>query len=100
MVRNSWAEQEDNIKLQEQGRGKSRSEMQKAVKNGEVYFIEWFCVVHGEEVHEKVQRYFLHLFRNRAQDEKRGDGRAVQTQNPRKDGGRQLLLTSGLNQQD
>ena len=33
-------------------------------QNGEVHSVEWLCLVHGEEVHEKVQRYFRHLLRN------------------------------------
>ena len=40
-------------------------------RNGEVHSVEWLCLVHGEEVHEKVQRYFRHLLRNRAQDVRR-----------------------------
>ena len=38
--------------------GKCRSGMQKEPKNGKVYLTKWFHVELGEEVHEKVQRYF------------------------------------------
>ena len=48
------------------------------VQNGEVYSVEWLCLVPGEEVYEKVHRYFRRLLLNRAQNEKRGDVGAVQ----------------------
>ena len=30
--------------------------MGKAVKSSEVYFVDWFCVVHREEEKEKVHK--------------------------------------------
>ena len=89
-VRNSWAEQEDKRHVQEQGKGKTEARCENRRSQVRCNPVQWLCVVHGEEVYEKVQRYFRHLLRKRAQDEKREDGRAVQHRNPSKDGALQL----------
>ena len=34
------------------------------IKKGEVYQMKWFSVKHGEEVHEKVQRYLWYFLWN------------------------------------
>ena len=43
-----------NVKVKRRKAVGCRSEMQKDSKNGEVHLTERFCLVHGEEVHEKV----------------------------------------------
>ena len=43
--------------------------MRKPPKNF-VCAVEWLCVVHGEEIYEKVPRYVRHPSLNRAHDEK------------------------------
>ena len=52
-----------------------------------MYFVDWLCLVHGEEVCEEVHRHFRHLLPKRAQDEKRGDGGTCSTKRPNRDGG-------------